>query len=285
MKLLRRSLRKSWLPFLTPTFQGLKHCARDRKAFVRIAISGQSPGFWELIEADSELTGYKLIKVQLGHQFLHLPERSRFNRGRRNERYASEKLRRILVKLLPDAEVFIVHSFPIPLCDFKRAATSKSPLKCADGTGTLATYGKCATKGLDTFLGFRCPLTTTSYGLPVDFAVATADTDDRKVLPLLCERGTYPIILGDKGYISEDLEAELLQTYNVRLLPTRRPNQKTQYPFYLYEAGVLRRWRGFLTSPHYRNIFLIFIQGGNTSILFVRSFKTCFNSSSSDIHL
>ena len=109
----------------------------------------------ELIGKDSELAGYKMIKAQVGHLFPHLPERSRFNRRRRNLCHASEKLRRILVKFLPDDEVFIIDSFPIPLCDFKRAYTSTSPLKCADGTGTLATYGKCTTKGLDKFLGFR----------------------------------------------------------------------------------------------------------------------------------
>ena len=105
--------------------------------------------------------------------------------------YASEKLRLVLIQFLPDDEVFIVDSFPIPLCDFKRAYASTSPLKCADGTGTLATYGKCARKGLSTFLGFRGSMITTAYGLPVDFAIATtADTDDREVIPLLCERGT-----------------------------------------------------------------------------------------------
>lgn len=183
----------------------------------------------ELIGKDSELAGYKYIRAQLGHLFPHLPERSRFNRRRRNLCHASEKLRSVLVKLLPDDDVFIVDSFPIPLCDFKRAATSTSPLKCADGTGTMATFGKCATKGLDTFLGFRGSVITTAYGLPVDFAIATADTDDREVLPLFCERGTYPIIIGDKGYVSETLETELLETYNVCLLPTRRSNQKKQY--------------------------------------------------------
>ena len=184
----------------------------------------------ELIGKDSELTGYKLIKAQLGHLFPYLPERSRFNRRRRNLCYASEKLRLILIQFLPDDEVFIVDSFPILLCDFKRAYAWTSPLKCADGTGTLATYGKCVTKGLDTFLGFRGSVITTAYGLPVDFAIATADTDDREVLPLLCERGTYPVILGDKGYISEELETDLLRMDNVCLLPTRRPNQKAQYP-------------------------------------------------------
>ena len=71
---------------------------------------------------------------------------------------------------------------------------------------------------------------TIAYGLPVDFAIATADTDDREVLPLFCERGTYPIIIGDKGYISEEVEADLLMSDNVCLLPTRRKNQKAQYP-------------------------------------------------------
>lgn len=183
----------------------------------------------ELIGKDSENAGYKMIKVELSDIFPYLPERSRFNRRRRNLCKASEKLRRILIQFLPDDDVFIVDSFPIPVCDFKRAPASTSPLKCADATGTLATYGKCVTKGLDTFLGFRASVITTAYGLPVDFAIATADTDDREVLPLFCERSTSPIIIGDKGYVSEALETELLRTDNVCLLPTRRKNQKAQY--------------------------------------------------------
>ncbi|RKU08220.1 hypothetical protein C6501_16855 [Candidatus Poribacteria bacterium] len=144
--------------------------------------------------------------------------------------YASEKLRCILIQFLPDDQIFIVDSFPIPVCDFKRVPASTSPLKYADGNGTLATYGKCATKGLGTFFGFRGSIITTSYGLPVDFAIAPADMDDREVLPLFCERGTYPIIIGDKGYINEELEMDLLRTDNTCLLPTRHPNQTKQYP-------------------------------------------------------
>lgn len=133
----------------------------------------------ELIGKDSELSEYKLIKAQLGHLFPYLPERSRFSRRCRNLCHASEKLRLILIKFLPGDEIFIVDSFPIPLCDFKRAYASHTPLKCANGAGTLAAYGKCATKALGTFLGFRCSVITTSYGLPVDFAITPADMDDR----------------------------------------------------------------------------------------------------------
>ena len=184
----------------------------------------------EIIGKDSELAGYKMLKAELSDVFPYLPERSRFNRRRRNLCYISDKLRQALTQFLPDDDVYIVESLPVPLCDFKRAYASNSPLKCANGTGTLAAYGKCATKALGTFLGFRCSIITTAYGGPVDFAITPADMDDREVLPLFCERGTYPIIIGDKGYICEELEEELLKTYNVCLFPTRRKNQKAQYP-------------------------------------------------------
>ena len=71
---------------------------------------------------------------------------------------------------------------------------------------------------------------TTRYRLPVDFAIATADTDDREVHPLFCERDSYPIIIGYKGWTSEALETDLFNTDNTCLLPKRHPNQKAQYP-------------------------------------------------------
>ena len=144
----------------------------------------------------------------------------------------SEVLRRALRRCFPKSDVFIVDSFPIPICDFKRAKASTSDLKWADATGCLAAYGKCATKSLGTFFGFCGSVITTVDGLPVDFAIASADIDDREVLPLLVsERGNrYPMILGDKGYISEQLQRELLETENTLVLPTLRRNPKRQSP-------------------------------------------------------
>ena len=197
----------------------------------------------EYIGEDSENAGYRRLKSALKTVFPSLPERSRFNRRRRNLSGASEVLRRTLTDFLPPTEVFIADSFPIPICDFKRAKTSRSDLKWADASGTLATYGHSATKSLGTFLGFRGHLITTGTGVPVDFAIASADIDDREVVPLLCERGRYPILLGDKGYISESLREELLETENTCLLPTLRSNQQSQYPEPFRELQVRVRRR------------------------------------------
>ena len=198
----------------------------------------------EYIGEDSENSGYRRIKAELKTVFPGLPERSRFNRRRRNLSTASEVIRQALTNCLPKADVFIVDSFPIPVCDFKRANASKSDFKWADGTRTLATYGNCATKSLGTFFGFRGTLITTANGVPIDFGITSANRDDRDVLPLLAERGEYPIVLGDKGYISQQLQAELIETQTV-LLPTLKRNQKQQYPeSFRFRCGcvvVLRR--------------------------------------------
>ena len=184
----------------------------------------------EYISADSEHSGYQRLKVELQTLFPCLPERSRFNRRRRNLSRASEVLRQALTAYVPKTDVFIVDSFPMPICDFKRAKPSKSALKWADASGTLATYGHCATKGLGTFFGFRGHLITTDTGVPIDFAIASGHIDDREVLGVLSQGGRYPIVLGDKGYVSHALQQELRDAENMCLLPTLRSNQKSEYP-------------------------------------------------------
>ena len=60
---------------------------------------------------------------------------------------------------------------------------------------------------------------------------------------MFCQSGRYPIILADKGYISEPLQRELLETENTCLLPTLRNNQKRQYPTSFRKLQVRLRRR------------------------------------------
>ena len=90
--------------------------------------------------------------------------------------------------------------------------------------------------------GFRGHLLTTHQGVPVDVAIAGANIDDREVLRVMAENRRYPILLGDKGYVSEALHKELLATENICLLPTHRRNQKHQYPKdFRKQHGKMRR--------------------------------------------
>ena len=183
----------------------------------------------EMVGIDSENAWYNLVKKEFSHLFPHLPDRTRYNRRRRYLWKASDKLREALVKELPRDDIFIVDSFPVPLCDFKRANSSTSPLKCEGVFGLQATYGHCETKGLGTFLGFRVHLITDYEGVPVAFSVANANIDEREVVLTMCENGNYPLLIGDKGYVSELLGETLLELDGIRLLAIKRKNQKSQY--------------------------------------------------------
>ena len=134
----------------------------------------------EYIGADSEHSGDKRLKVELRTLFPCLPERSRFNRRRRNlSETVSEVVARALLPYLPKSDVCLVDSFPrSPICDVKRAEATRSDLKWEEASGTLATYGHCATKSLGTFFGFRRHLITTAAGIPIDVAIASAHRDD-----------------------------------------------------------------------------------------------------------
>ena len=77
------------------------------------------------------------------------------------------------------------------------------------------------------FFGFRGTAIMMTNGLPVDFAIAPADTDDREVLRLLAERGRYPILLGDKGYISAATSAGTLRNPRHRFIPDAPPKSET----------------------------------------------------------
>jgi len=186
---------------------------------------------------DSENAWYNFVVKHFLHLFPYIPERSRFNRRRRNLWKVTDILRQKILESLPYGDILIVDSLPVPICDFKRAYFSKSPLKSEYINGLRATYGHCATKDLGTYLGFKVHLIVSQQGLPLTFLVSNADVDDRDVLPSqpslrslrdpkMIADFLNTIILGDKGYISEPLRQELYDDYGISLLTRKRSNQK-----------------------------------------------------------
>ena len=69
----------------------------------------------EIVDIDSERAWYDLVKKEFCHLFPHLPDRTRFNRRRRNLWAVSEKLRQAINDELPPNDVFIADSLPVPI--------------------------------------------------------------------------------------------------------------------------------------------------------------------------
>src|SRR3954453_9961384 len=107
---------------------------------------------------------------------------------------------RILDLLFPTRDTLhIVDGFAIPVC---RACRGN---RCRTFRGEAA-WGYCASKK-EHFYGLCGPLVINLVGLAVAFTVTAANVDEREVVPNLYDtvRG---LLIGDKGFLSEDLKAE-----------------------------------------------------------------------------
>ncbi|NJO55018.1 MAG: IS982 family transposase [Rhodospirillales bacterium] len=159
------------------------------------------------------------------HLFPRLPERSRYNRRRRNLMGAMNEIRQVLLTLLDVAQdaYGAIDSLPVPVVQFHLA-----PQRSRDWDAHGASFGQCASKK-QTFFGYRLHLVVTLGGVILDFTLTAANSDERAVAADLLPAWSGRTILGDKGYVSAPLATELASA-GVRLLALRRANQRTQLP-------------------------------------------------------
>ncbi len=163
------------------------------------------------------------------HLFPNFPERSRFNRRRRNLMLAINLIRQTLLQQLDlsrDGHC-VIDSLPVPVVAFHLV-----PGSSGDWAAHGARFGKVPSKK-KTIYGYKLHLLITLNGVILDFELAPANATDLKVGEELLSQHTDLTVLGDKGYISAEVAAELLRRNGIRLLTLRRKNQKQQLPEFL----------------------------------------------------
>jgi hypothetical protein len=156
--------------------------------------------------------------------FPHFPERSRFNRRRRNLAQAINLLRRVLLRMLDlsrDGQC-LIDSLPIPVMKFHLV-----PGSTGDWEAYGADFGKVSSKQ-ETIFGYKLHLVITLSGVILDFELAPASAADVKVGAELLEQHTHKTVLGDKAYVDDELAEELWRRNRLRLIALRRKNQKEQ---------------------------------------------------------
>jgi hypothetical protein len=158
--------------------------------------------------------------------FPQVPERSRFNRRRRNLMHAINTIRSVVVRLLDVAQdrYCAIDSLPIPAVQFHLA-----PGASREWAAHGASFGKVITKK-QTIFGYKLHLLVTLNGIILDFILAPAHESDVRVGEELLVDQRDLIVLGDKGYISAELARSLAATNGVALLTIPRQNQKRQVP-------------------------------------------------------
>lgn len=158
------------------------------------------------------------------HLFPVQPERSRFNRRRRNLMAAINHIRLITLAVMDVAQDThcVIDSLPIEVVQFHLVPSSSG-----DWDAYGATYGRCPTKKR-TIYGYRLNLLVTVGGTILDFELMSANCDERDAARDLLEDKRDLTVIGDKGFIKAELAKELLERCGIQLLTLPRANQKQQ---------------------------------------------------------
>ena len=158
------------------------------------------------------------------HLFPHIPERSRFNRRRRNLMGALNHIRSMVLQVLDVAQdrQCVIDSLPIPVVQFHLV-----PSSTGDWAAYGASFGRCPTKK-QMIYGYRLHLLITVGGLILDFELTPANTDDRAAAADLLTPAHDLTVIGDKGYISAPLAAALWEQQRIQLLTLPRRCQRRQ---------------------------------------------------------
>ena len=156
--------------------------------------------------------------------FPQLPERSRFNRRRRNLMMGINFVRRLVLQLLDVAQEkqCVIDSLPMAVVRFHLV-----PGSGGDWAAYEATFGKVSSKK-ETIYGYKLHLLVTCGGVILDFELAPANVTDLQVGYELLENHTDKEVAGDKAYISAFVKADLAQRNRLKLQTLARCNQKEQ---------------------------------------------------------
>lgn len=184
---------------------------------ITLEIVGESLGM------DCDKTIHRYFRDHWRHLFPNLGERTTFLRQAANLWKVKQKIREaLLAYLLPDSNrISIVDGFPMPVCGFRRAHSSK----LFKGN---AAYGYCAAKAL-TYYGLKGHLLIDLNGIIIDCTVAPANVDEREML-LEMHAGVGPDVLGDKGYICNEAMKEEFKALGISLHTPLRSNMKDDRP-------------------------------------------------------
>lgn len=185
-----------------------------------------------VFDGDEDKTLHFIRQYHLD-MFPNLLDNSRYNRRRRQLTDMMEAIRCRLRdkwrKKHPldedDASMRLVDSAPVPICTYTRGGRCKS----IDIDWRDEWFGVCTSKK-SKFFGARCHMTVMLDQMIDTWLLAPGSYEDRKPMVSLLEGRHGLQVIGDKGYVSEDLEERLWEEGEHLLLALKRDNQKEQWP-------------------------------------------------------
>lgn len=188
----------------------------------------------ELLGLDAETRFLAYVRRNHLALFPLLPERSRYNRRRRQLIAVTNRIRGGLMARLwrvleaEGRDLAVIDSVPVPVVGYHHASGDHRWWGEAD-------FGRVPSKKQRLY-GFKLHLLISHCGLILDFALAPANHNDGALTAQLLADKAGLTVLGDKGYINGPLQVQLATDHDLILLTPKRRNQLVQLPAALTRA-------------------------------------------------
>ena len=174
------------------------------------------------------------------HLFRQIPktikckiERSVYNRRKRRLANNINDLRVKLSRSFNEFEkYFIIDSMPVEVCKLSRSGTSKI---CKDAEYCYPNRGFCASQQMH-FYGYKLHAVCSVNGIFHSIDLSPASVHDIHYLNDIREQLSDCTLLGDKGYLSSEIQIDLFNYAKIELETPKRINQKNYKPqFHLFK--------------------------------------------------
>lgn len=174
----------------------------------------------EYLSIDSE---YQLFRYLSNSKMNGLIERSVYNRRKRKLFYHMEDVRKLMVAKFNEFEnAFIVDSMPLEICKNARANRSKI---CKENEFSFPSRGYCAAQS-SYYYGYKLHAVCSVSGVFQSFDISTASIHDIHFLQDIKQQMKDCTLIGDRGYLSANIQIDLFNYANIKLETPMRSNQK-----------------------------------------------------------
>jgi len=184
----------------------------------------------EALGIDSENYLWSKLKKDYAAAFPNLTHRSNFNKRRRRLQFYIHHVTEQIAALLNGGEdVFLVDSIPVPVCKIareKRCKFGKIFFETAPDKGYSAVSKSY-------YYGYKLHLVTSVKGVFHSMDLTKASVHDVYYLTEIRHgKMKNATLIGDKGYLSKQIQLDLFHHCNVHLQTPCRSNQKEQHTWH-----------------------------------------------------
>ena len=181
----------------------------------------------EVFGIDSENYLFYRLQHECADRFPHLITRRQYNQRRKLTYLLGEAVRKDIAAAMDGREdVFSIDSKPVKVCQNARAA------RCAMGRETpevAPAWGYCASQNMH-YYGYKLHAVCGISGVIHSYDMTAANVHDLHYLQDVKWQYSNCLMLGDKGYLSAEIQQNLFDVANISLEVPYRLNQKNWRP-------------------------------------------------------